>query len=139
MSEIDRFLHVVRRINCQAASLDPRLTDSSVPALVFPRFHRCSADGDSKLLKDSERGFVATVCNAAYLRQSSGLLIIRQLIFRNYSLDIFRLAPDAVSNASIRLDGHTLDNGVKHWWINRGTTTWTLWLVANVFIELVGM
>ena len=45
-------------------------------------------------------------------------LRIRKLIFRNYSLDVLRLALDAVSKASIRLDGHALNDSVNHWWIN---------------------
>jgi hypothetical protein len=66
-------------------------------------------------------------------------LRIRKLIFRNYSLDVLRLALDAVSKASIGLDGHALDDGVNHWWINCGTTLWTLGLVLNVLIQLIGM
>jgi hypothetical protein len=75
-------------------------------------------------------------CSCRFL---PGLLQIRQLLFRNYSLDVLRLAPDAVSKASICLDGHTLNNRVNHWSINRRTTSWTLGLMANVFIQLVGM
>ena len=41
-------------------------------------------------------------------------LRIRKLIFRNYSLDVLRLALDAVSKASIRLDRHALNDGVNH-------------------------
>ena len=64
-------------------------------------------------------------------------LRIRKLIFRNDSLDILRLALDAVSKASICLDGHTLNDRVNHWWISCCATLWTLGLVANVFIQLI--
>ena len=47
-------------------------------------------------------------------------LSIRKLIFRNDSLDILRLALDAVSKTSVCLNGHTLNDGVNHWWINYG-------------------
>jgi hypothetical protein len=64
---------------------------------------------------------------------------IRKLIFRNYSLDVLRLALDAVSNASICLDGQVLNDGINHWWVNDGATLRTLGLVANVLIQLIGM
>jgi hypothetical protein len=66
-------------------------------------------------------------------------LRIRKLIFRNDSLDIVRLALDAVSKTSICLNGHKLNDGVRHWWISRGSSLWTLGLVANVFIQLIGI
>jgi hypothetical protein len=66
-------------------------------------------------------------------------LRIPKLIFRNYSLDVLRLALDAVSKASIRLDGHALNDGVNHRWIDCSTTLGTLGLVANVFIQLIGI
>jgi len=64
---------------------------------------------------------------------------IRQLIFRNDSLDIPGLALDAVSKTSICLDGHKLNDGVDRRRINCGTSLWTLGLVANVFIQLKGI
>src|SRR5215472_2484950 len=66
-------------------------------------------------------------------------LRIRKLIFRNDSLDILRLALDTVSKTSICLDGHKLNDGVNHWWISYGASLWTLRLVANVFIQLIGI
>jgi hypothetical protein len=66
-------------------------------------------------------------------------LRIRKLIFRNDSLDILRLALDAVSKTSICLDGHKLNDGVNRWWVSCGTSLWTLGLVANVLIQLVGI
>ena len=66
-------------------------------------------------------------------------LRIRKLIFRNDSLDIFRLALDAVSKTSICLDRHELNDGVNRWWIRCGTSLWALGLVANVFIQLIGI
>jgi hypothetical protein len=66
-------------------------------------------------------------------------LRVRKLIFRNYPLDILRLALDAISQTSICLDGHELNDGVNHWRISCGTSLWTLGLVANVFIQLVGI
>jgi len=66
-------------------------------------------------------------------------LKVRQLIFRHDSIDILRLALDAVSKTSICLDGHTLNDGVNHGWIDCRTSLWTLGLVANVFIQLIGI
>ena len=64
---------------------------------------------------------------------------MRKLIFRNDPLDILRLALDAVSKASICFDRHKLNDGIHHWWIRRRTSLWTLGLVANIFIQLVGV
>jgi hypothetical protein len=66
-------------------------------------------------------------------------LKIRELIFRNYALDILRLALDTVSQTSICLDGHSLNDCVNGRRISCGTTLWTLGLVANVFIQLIGI
>ncbi|MDN3276568.1 hypothetical protein QWJ07_20065 [Frankia sp. RB7] len=66
-------------------------------------------------------------------------LKVRQLIFRDDALDIPRLALDAVSKTSICLDGHALNHGVNHCLINCCTSLWTLGLVANVFIQLIGI
>ncbi|WP_208867132.1 hypothetical protein, partial [Bradyrhizobium sp. AS23.2] len=66
-------------------------------------------------------------------------LRIRKLIFRNDALDILRFALDAVSKTSVCLDGHTLNDGVNHWWISCGTALWPLGLVVNVFIQLIGI
>ena len=66
-------------------------------------------------------------------------LRIGKLIFRNDPLGILRLALDAVSKTSVCLDGHMLNDGVNHWWIRFGTSLWTLRLVANVFIQLIGI
>jgi hypothetical protein len=70
---------------------------------------------------------------------SSRSLRIRKLIFRDDSLDFLRLALDAVSETSIGLDGHMLDDGVNHRWLSCGTSLRALRLVANVFIQLVGI
>jgi len=66
-------------------------------------------------------------------------LKVRQLIFRDDSLDIPGLALDTVSKTSICLDGHTLNDGVNHGWIDFRPSLWALGLVANVFIQLVGI
>jgi hypothetical protein len=66
-------------------------------------------------------------------------LKVRQLLFRHDSLDIPRLALDAISKTSICLDGHTLNDGVNHGRINCLPSLWALGLVANVFIQLVGI
>jgi hypothetical protein len=63
---------------------------------------------------------------------------MRKLIFRNYSLNILRFAPDAVSKASVRFNGHALNDGVYHWRLGCGTTLRTLRLMVNVFIQLIG-
>ncbi|MCK1394972.1 hypothetical protein [Bradyrhizobium sp. 1] len=70
---------------------------------------------------------------------SATSLKVRQLLFRHDSLDVPRLALDAISKTSIRLDGHTLNDGVNHGWINCLTSLWALGLVANVFMQLVGI
>jgi hypothetical protein len=82
----------------------------------------CKVDGDR---------FTATVIKRS--------LRIRKLIFRDDSLNFLRLALDAVSETSIGLDGHMLDDGVNHRWLSCGTSLWALGLVANVFIQLVGI
>lgn len=64
---------------------------------------------------------------------------MRKLIFRNDSLDLLGLAPDAVSNSSIGLDGHMLNDGIDHRRFSGGTSLWTLGLVANVFIQLISI
>jgi hypothetical protein len=69
----------------------------------------------------------------------AGSLTIRKLIFGNDPLDIVRLALDAVSKASVRLDGHALNDGVNHWWIGCSTSLWSLESVANVIVQLVGI
>jgi len=66
-------------------------------------------------------------------------LKVRQLIFRDDAFDIPRRALDTVSKTPICLDGHTLNDGVNHRWINSGTSLWTLGLVANGFIQLIGI
>jgi hypothetical protein len=66
-------------------------------------------------------------------------LRIGKLIFRDYSLDILRLALDAISKTPICLDGHMLNDRVDHWWISCGTALGTLGLVVNVFIQLIGI
>ncbi|MET4256427.1 hypothetical protein ABIC09_001358 [Bradyrhizobium sp. S3.12.5] len=66
-------------------------------------------------------------------------LKVRQLIFSHDPFDIPRLALDTVSKTSICLDGHALNDGVNHCRINGCTSLWTLGLVANVFIQLIGI
>jgi hypothetical protein len=73
------------------------------------------------------------------INKRANLLKVRQLIFRYDSLDIPRLALDTVSKTSICLDGHTLNDGVNHCRINCCTSLWTLGLVANGFIQLIGI
>jgi hypothetical protein len=79
-----------------------------------------------------------SLCSRPFSKRAKSLRI-RKLIFRNDPLDIPRLALDAVSNKSICLYGHTLNDSVNHWWISCGTSLWTLGLVANVFIQLIGV
>jgi hypothetical protein len=73
------------------------------------------------------------------INKRANLLKVRQLIFRYDSLDIPRLALDTVSKTSICLDGHTLNDGVNHCRIDFRTSLWTLGLVANGFIQLIGI
>jgi len=63
---------------------------------------------------------------------------IRKLIFRNYSLNILRFAFDAVPKTSVCLNGHTLNDGVNHWWISYSSTLWPLGPVENIFVQLIG-
>lgn len=66
-------------------------------------------------------------------------LRMRKLIFGDDPLDILGFALDTVSKTSICLDGHKLNDGIHHRWIRRRTSLWTLGLVANVFIQLIGV
>jgi hypothetical protein len=66
-------------------------------------------------------------------------LKVRKLIFRNDPLDLLGLALDAVPYPSIGLDGHMLYYGVNRWPFSSGPSLWALGLVANVFIELIGI
>jgi hypothetical protein len=84
----------------------------------------------------------ASVTNAASVNQRIkrvDSLRIGKLIFCNDSLDILGLTLDTVFKTSIGLDGHKLNDGIHHWWISRRTSLWTLRLVTNVFIQLVGI
>jgi hypothetical protein len=69
----------------------------------------------------------------------AGSLRIGKLIFRHHSLDILRLTLDPISNTSICLDGHMLNDRVNHRGISCSTTLGSLGLVADVVIQLVGM
>jgi len=60
---------------------------------------------------------------------------VRQLIFCSYSHDIIHIALDAVSNTPIRLNRHSLNDGVNRWWIYRGTPLGTLWPVTNAIVH----
>jgi hypothetical protein len=96
-------------------------------------FERLLAERTQDIFSIIQHDWTPTVTkNAKSLR-------IRKLIFRNDSLDILRLALDAVPETSICLDGHQLNNGVNHWCIGCGTSLWTLGLMVNVFIQLVGI
>jgi hypothetical protein len=64
---------------------------------------------------------------------------VRKLIFRDDPLHIIRLALNAVSQTSVCLDGHALNDRVNHRWIGCGASLWTLEPVANVFIQFVGI
>jgi hypothetical protein len=99
----------------------------------FVRFERLLSERPQDILSITQHDWTPTVIK----RVKS--LRVRKLIFRNYPLDILRLALDAISKTSIGLDGHELNDGVNHWWISCGTSLWTLGLVANVFIQLVGI
>jgi len=66
-------------------------------------------------------------------------LKIRKLIFRNDSLDLLGLALDAVPNSPVGFDRHMLYNGVNRWPFGSGPALWALKLVANVFIQLIGI
>jgi hypothetical protein len=70
-------------------------------------------------------------------QQPANSLRIRKLIFRNDALDILQFALDAVSKASICLNGHALDDGVDHRRISYSTTLRPLGPVQNLFIELI--
>jgi hypothetical protein len=61
------------------------------------------------------------------------------LLFRHHALDIVRFALDAVSETPIRLNGHPLNDGINPQGIDCGAPLRALWLVANVFIQLVSI
>jgi len=66
-------------------------------------------------------------------------LRIRKLIFRNHSLNLVRLALDAVSKTPIGLNRHMPDDGVNHGLTGCVTSLWALGLVVNVVIQFVGI
>jgi hypothetical protein len=66
-------------------------------------------------------------------------LAVRQLIFCSYSHDIIHVALDAVSKTPIRLNRHSLNDGVNPWWINCGMPLGTLWPVTNAIIHFKAM
>ena len=59
---------------------------------------------------------------------------MRQLIFRNYALNILGTALDAVSYSSIRFDRHVFYDRVDPWRFNCGASLGTLSLVPNFFV-----
>ena len=117
-----------------------KLVSASGPSRHLLRLHKSGryrgeagiqpTDNPAEIVENGpERTFVGI------LRISIGTsLKIRKLIFRNDSLDFLGLALDAVSNSSIGLDGHMLDDCVNHWRFSCGPSLWALGLVANVFI-----
>jgi hypothetical protein len=65
-----------------------------------------------RLFAQSAQDIVSIIQHVFSLTVTShgNLLTVRQLIFRDYSLYLVGL--DAVSKTSVRLDGHTLNDGV---------------------------
>ena len=94
-----------------------------------------------RLLAERTQDFFPVIQHGENSSVTSGAksLGIRKLVFRNYPLNVVRFASDAVSQTSVRLNGHTLNDGVNHWRINRSTTLRPLRLMVNVFIQLIGM
>jgi hypothetical protein len=66
-------------------------------------------------------------------------LTIRKLVFRDHALGIVRFALDAVSQTSVRLDGHPLDHRVNRRRTRFGATLRSLALVVNIIVLLVCM
>jgi hypothetical protein len=64
----------------------------------------------------------------------------RKLFLGNYSLQVSRLALDAISQTSVRLDGHALDDRILVGLLDLGSSLRTLKLMANFVIlrESVG-
>jgi hypothetical protein len=96
-------------------------------------FERLLAERTQDIFSIIQHGWTPTI-----IKRGKSLRV-RKLIFRNYPLDILQLALDAVSKTAICLDGHKLNDSVNHWWISCGTSLWALGLVANVFIQLIGI
>jgi len=68
-----------------------------------------------RLFVKSAQDIVSIIQHAFSLTITShgALLTVRKLIFRRYTLYLVRL--DAVSKTSVRLDRHTLNDGVNLW------------------------
>jgi len=73
------------------------------------------------------------------IAERASSLTIRKLIFRDHALGIVRFALDAVSQAPVCLNGHPLDDGVDDRRIGFGAALWSLALVENVVVLLIGM
>jgi hypothetical protein len=65
------------------------------------------------------------------------LLTVRKLIFRHYALYLVRL--DAVSKTSIRLDRHTLNDGVNLWHLDLHPPLRPLTVVMDFVVWLVSV
>jgi len=61
-------------------------------------------------------------------------LKMRQLIFRNYALNVLGTALDAVSHSSIRFDRHIFYDRVDPWRFSYGASLGTLSLVPNFLV-----
>jgi hypothetical protein len=66
-----------------------------------------------RLFAQSAQDIVSIIQHAFSLASNGALLTVRELIFRHHTLCLVRL--DAVSKTSVRLDRHTLNDGVNLW------------------------
>jgi len=65
------------------------------------------------------------------------LLTVRELIFRHHTLDLVGL--DAISKTSVRLDRHTLDDGVNLWHLDLHPPLRPLTAVKDFVVRPVSM
>src|SRR6266702_4853456 len=88
-----------------------------------------------RMLKTCSRSFSRTIFATATGR--GGSLAIRKLIFRHDPLDL--IGPDAVSEPSVCLDRHTLNDGVNLRLFNLHASLRPLTAMKDGFVDLINM
>jgi hypothetical protein len=92
-----------------------------------------------RLFTQSAQDIVSIIQHAFSLTitSDSTLLTVRKLIFRHYTLYLVRL--DAVSKTSVRLDRHTLNDGVNLWRLDLHPPLRSLTAMKDFVVWLVSM
>jgi hypothetical protein len=92
-----------------------------------------------RLFVQSAQDIVSIIQHAFSLTIAShgALLTVRKLIFRHYTLYLVRL--DAVSKTSVRLNRHTLNNGVNLWHLDLHPPLRSLPAMKDFVVKLVSM